>query len=84
MKLLAKITSPDLFLKMLNELGVAFYRKLGDGYVEAVYFSSNRMVIFRGKLSSEQMEALRGQAYRVEEINLDSRRDLVEVSQWTN
>ena len=32
MRLLAKISDADLFIKMLNELGVAFYRKVAVSY----------------------------------------------------
>jgi hypothetical protein len=81
MKLLAKISSPDLFLRMLNELGVAFYRKLDGKRVEAIYFSSNRTVYFRGELTPNQLEALKAQAYRAESITLNIRREIVEVSQ---
>jgi hypothetical protein len=82
MKLLAKISSADLFLRMLNELGVAFYRKLEGDIVEAVYFSSNRTIYFRGELTAGQMEALKAQAYQANSIGLDPRRELLEVSQF--
>ncbi len=82
MRLLAKISDADLFIKMLNELGVAFYRKVEDNIVEAVYFSSNRTIYFKGSLTSAQLESLKAQAYEANSIGLDVNRELLEVSQF--
>ena len=82
MKLVAKILDPDLFLKMLYEAGSAFYHPVEDNIVEAVYFSSNRTVYFRGEMKPAQYEALKVQAYPAERIHVDEARGQVEISQF--
>ena len=87
MKLFAKISDADLFLKALNEAGTAFYHIVSqtneETRVEAVYFSSNRTVYFKGDVKPAQLQALRTQAYPAELIRLDEDREQVEILQAT-
>jgi len=87
LKLFAKISDPDLFLKGLNEAGTAFYHIVSqtneETRVEAVYFSSNRTVYFNGDVKPAQLQALRTQAYPAELIRLDEDREQVEILQAT-
>jgi hypothetical protein len=87
LKLFAKISDADLFLKGLNEAGTAFYHVVsqtnGEARVEAVYFSSNRTVYFKGDIKPAQLQALRTQAYPAELIRLDEDREQVEILQAT-
>lgn len=81
MRLFAKVSEPGLLLKCLNEAGVAFYRKLEGGRVEAVYFSSNRTIYFVGDMEPRDLEALRAQAYQACSFRVNEQRGEVEVSQ---
>jgi len=87
LKLFAKISDADLFLKGLNEAGTAFYHVVSqtneETRVEAVYFSSNRTVYFNGDVKPAQLQALRTQAYPAELIRLDEDREQVEILQAT-
>lgn len=88
MRLFAKISDADLFLKGLNEAGTAFYHitsqtNAEETKVEAVYFSSNRTVYFKGDVKPAQLQALRTQAYPAELIRLDEDREQVEILQAT-
>ena len=81
MRLFAKVSEPGLLLKSLNEAGVAFYRKLEGGRVEAVYFSASRTIYFQGEMEPKQLEALRCQAYAARSFRVNEQRGEVEVSQ---
>ena len=81
MRLFAKVSDPDLFLRMLYEAGTAFYRPVKKNTVEAVYFSSNRTIYFKGEMTPAQYENLKAQAYPSERIFIDEVRGQVEVSQ---
>jgi len=81
MRLFAKISDPGLLLKSLNEAGTAFYRPVKGNIVEAVYFSTSRMVYFLGELTPQQYETLKAQAYRAESFSLDEQRGTITVSQ---
>ena len=81
MRLFAKISDPDLFLKMIYEAGTAFYSTIKGNEVEAIYFSSNRTIYFKGEMTPAQYENLKAQAYPSERIFIDEIRGQVEVSQ---
>lgn len=81
MRLFAKVSDPELFLKMLYEAGIIFYRPVEKNTVEAVYFSSTRTIYFRGEMTHSQYETLKAQAYRAETITIDEIRGQVEISQ---
>lgn len=82
MRLFAKVSDPELFLRALNEAGTAFYRIIKKNLVEAVYFSSNRTVYFKGDMNPKQFNALKAQAYPSEKIHVDEVRGQVEISQF--
>lgn len=81
MRLFAKINDPELLLKSLNVAGTAFYRPVKENIVEAVYFSGSRTIYFLGELTTQQYEALKGQAYLAKMFRLDEQRGNIEVSQ---
>jgi hypothetical protein len=81
LRLFAKVSEPGLLLKSLNEAGVAFYRKLEGGRVEAVYFSASRTIYFLGGMEPGELEALRAQAYQARSFRVNEARGEVEVSQ---
>lgn len=81
MKLIAKIKEPELFLEMIYESGKTFYHPIEGNLVEAVYFSSNRTVYFRGEMTHSQLDTLKAQAYPAERIIIDEARGQVEISQ---
>ena len=81
MRLFAKISDPGLLLKSLNELGTAFYRVVEDNTVEALYFSANRTIYFKGELTPQQYDTLKVQAYPADRISFNEQNGTVEVSQ---
>jgi len=81
LRLFAKVSEPGLLLRSLNEAGVAFYRKLEGGRVEAVYFSASRTIYFVGAMEPVEFEALRAQAYQAKAFRVNEQRGEVEVSQ---
>ena len=81
MRLFAKVSEPGLLLRSLNEAGMAFYRRLEGGRVEAVYFSASRTIYFLGVMEPGELEALRAQAYQARSFRVNERRGEVEVSQ---
>ncbi|RJS88855.1 hypothetical protein CW700_06310 [Candidatus Bathyarchaeota archaeon] len=81
MRLFAKISDPDLFLKMIYEAGTAFYSTIKGNEVEAIYFSSNRTIYFKDEMTPAQYQNLKAQAYPVETISIDNTCNQVEISQ---
>ena len=80
MKLFAKVSDAQLFLRSLCEAGTAFYHPTEKNLVEAVYFSSNRTVYFRGEMTPAQYTTLKAQAYPAEKIQVDEVRGQIETS----
>ncbi|MDH5203650.1 MAG: hypothetical protein OEW69_10405 [Nitrospirota bacterium] len=72
MKLLAKIKSSDLLMKLQHEKGATFFRP-GDkqGEYEVIYFSGNRVVHFKGELKTSELEQLRNVATECKILDLD-------------
>jgi len=58
MKLIAEIEEEDLLFKLTHVLGATFYKHIGDGQIEVVYFSGEKVVHFKGKLSSDHTKIL--------------------------
>jgi hypothetical protein len=81
LRLFAKVSEPGLLLRSLNEAGVAFYRRLEGGRVEAVYFSASRTIYFLGEMEPGQLESLRAQAFQARAFRVNEARGEVEVSQ---
>ena len=81
MRLFAKVSEAGLLLRSLNEAGVAFYRRLEGGRVEAVYFSASRTIYLVGVMEPGEFEALRAQAYQAKAFRVNEQRGEVEVSQ---
>jgi len=81
MKLFAKINEADLLFKLMHELGSTFYRHVGDEIVEIAYFSSNRAVYFKGKLSKEEVKTLEATAWKVAKIEIDEFEGIVKIEQ---
>ena len=81
MKLFARVKDADLLLKSLNEQGTAFYRVVKGSQVEAVYFSASRTIYFQGRLTPQQLETLKAQAYEAKRFTVNEQMGLIEVSQ---
>lgn len=81
MKLVAEITDEDLLFKLSHVLGATFYRLVGDGEVEVVYFSGEKIVHFKGKMSQEHQVLLEKTAWRVTNIEIDEVEGEVKIKQ---
>ena len=81
MKLVAKISDVDLLMKSMHKLGTAFYHLCGDDIVEVVYFSGNRIVYFKGKMSSRDLGNVRAHAYPAKRIEIDEEAWVIKVEQ---
>jgi len=81
LRLFAKISDPELLIRSLNEKGTAFFRTIEGETVEAVYFSSNKAIYFKGELSLQQYGILKAQAYRAKRFKLDENMKIIEVDQ---
>jgi len=81
MKLFAQIDSEDLLFKLIHEAGASFYRPLGNHQYEVAYFSGNRVVFFRGKISPERAKQLEQTSWRVSRIEIDEIDGLVKIFQ---
>ena len=76
MRLFAKVSDPELFLRSLNAMGTAFYRPVKGEIVEAIYFID--------ELSLQQYEMLKAQVHLVTKFGIDERRGTIEVDQLQN
>jgi len=81
MKLYAEITDADLLFKLMHVLGTTFYRLVGDGEIEVVYFSGEKIAHFKGKLEPERLKVLEGSAWKVESIVIDEINGTVKIKQ---
>lgn len=71
MRLLAEISTPEVLLEALNELGTSYWRQIDKERVQVVYFSSHRLVNFEGKVSEDQLKQIKAVATQVRQITLD-------------
>ena len=81
MKLIADIKDEDLLFKLMHILGATFYRHVGNGDVEVVYFSGEKIVYFKGGLSKEHSTMLEQTAWKVAGIELNELEGTVKVKQ---
>jgi len=81
LKLVAEIVDADLLFKLMHVLGATFWRNVGDELVEVVYFSGEKMVHFKGKLSEQQKKVLEGSAWKVENIEVNEVEGTVKIKQ---
>ncbi len=81
MRLFAEITDEDLLFKLSHILGATFYRHIGEGEFEVVYFSGEKIAHFKGKLSSEHSKLLEGTAWKVESIDINEIEGTVKIKQ---
>lgn len=81
MKLIADIKDEDLLFKLLHILGATFYRSVGEGLVEVVYFSGEKVVHFKGKLTKEHSVLLEETAWKVAGIEIDELEGTVKIKQ---
>ncbi len=81
MKLFAEIVEEDLLFKLLHVLGATFYKPVGDGSYEVVYFSGEKIVVFKGKLSKEHEVLLEKTAWKVTYIELNEVEGTVKIKQ---
>ena len=81
MKLFAEITDEDLLFKLLHELGCTFYRLVGNGETEVVYFSGSKIVHFKGKLQEKNGNVLKATAWEVKRLEVDALEGKVTIEQ---
>ena len=81
MKLVAEIKEAELLFKMVHALGTTFYKPIGNGEFEVVYFSGEKIVHFAGKLNDEQIKSLEHTAWKVSEITIDEVEGEVKIKQ---
>lgn len=81
MKLFAEIKDEDLLFKLMHVLGATFYRPMGDGEMEVVYFSGEKIAHFKGKLEANHAKLLEGMAWKVENITIDEIEGTVKIQQ---
>jgi len=81
LKLVAEIKEAELLFKMVHALGSTFYRPIGNGEFEVVYFSGEKIVHFVGKLSEEQIKNLEHTGWKVSEISIDDVEGEVKIKQ---
>jgi hypothetical protein len=81
MKLIAEVKEAELLFKMIHTLGTTFYKPVGNGEFEVVYFSGEKIVHFCGKLSDEQVKNLEVSAWKVTEISVDETEGEVKIKQ---
>jgi len=80
-KLFLEIDDGDLLFSLLHELGSTFYRPLGNGQLEVLYYSGNRLIHFRGALPADKIKLLEQTAWRVSDIEIDEVNGVVKISQ---
>ena len=81
MRLIAKIKDSTLLFKLAHELGTTFYKVLGNGEFEVVYFSGERIAYYVGKLSEEQIRSLEHSGWKVSEIVVNEVEGEVKIKQ---
>jgi hypothetical protein len=81
LKLLAEIEEEDLLFKLMHILGATFYRAVGEGIIEVVYFSGEKVVHFKGKLSAEHKSVLEASAWKVSSIEVSEIDGTVKIKQ---
>ena len=81
LRLTARITDEDLFFKLQHELGCTFWRVIGNGENEIVYFSGSKIVYYKGRLSQSHAELLKGSAWQVSKIAVDEDDGRVHIEQ---
>jgi hypothetical protein len=81
LKLLAEIEEEDLLFKLMHILGATFYRTIGEGIIEVVYFSGEKVVYFKGKLSDEHLRVLEASAWKVSSIEVSEIDGQVKIRQ---
>lgn len=82
MKLVAKVNRFDMLKELWHDAGFCCYRLVGNGEVEAIYFSGSKMVWFKGKVNGEELERLKSQAWPVQDIQIDEVEGVVKISQF--
>lgn len=81
MKLVAEIKEAELLFKMVHTLGTTFYRPVGNGEFEVVYFSGEKIVHFFGRLSEEQVKSLEHTGWKASEISVNEVEGEVKIRQ---
>jgi len=81
LKLVAEIKEAELLFKMVHALGTTFYKPIGNGEFEIVYFSGEKIVHFNGRLSESQIKILEQTAWKVTEITVDELEGEVKIRQ---
>jgi len=81
LRLIGKISEPSLLFDLIHELGITFYKCLGNKEYEVVYFSGHKILYFKGKLSEEEIKKLKNFGYEVKKIELFEEEGIVKIEQ---
>jgi len=81
LRLIAEVKDAELLFKMVHTLGTTFFRVVGNGEFEVVYFSGEKIVHFTGKLSEEQIRSLEHSGWKVSEIVVNEAEGEVKIRQ---
>jgi hypothetical protein len=81
LRLIAEVKDAELLFKMVHTLGTTFYKPIGNGEFEVVYFSGEKIVHFIGKLSEEQIKSLEHTGWKVSEIVVNEVEGEVKIRQ---
>lgn len=81
LRLFAKINDESLLFDLIHELGASFYKQLGDGTTEVLYFSGSKIVHFKGKITPQNLEKLKTLAWQVQDMEIDETSGFVKIKQ---
>jgi len=81
MKLIAEIIDEELLFKLVHQLGATFFRTVGEGIVEVVYFSGEKVVHYQGKVTEEHFKLLNATGWPVNSIEVSQVEGTVKIKQ---
>ena len=81
MKLYAEITDEDLLFQLIHVLGATFYRPVGNGEYEVVYYTNERTVRYQGKIRPDNVKVLENQGWKVSKIEFDEFNGIIKIAQ---
>jgi hypothetical protein len=84
LKLIARITDEELFLKCIHKEGALFYTVNGKGIIDQVaYFSGSRILVLSipNGLSEEGAQQIKHVAFRVDRLEIDDIQGYIRIIQ---
>jgi len=82
LQLIAQITDVELLLKSVHKDGTLFCQQNKKGHIiRAVYFSSSRIVEYRGRVDPNLAETIRSLGRRADIVDVDESQNSVRIVQ---